>query len=148
VDGRDCRSLRIRWFVPAVLGTGGCYRPRSASRSATRSRSTAQFSLPSRFSASQLLQQRGPALSTTLLPQTLCSQFAENRLPVSRLPDEVGEMRHTHKPRVPIRGEVLGSMQVCATSKCYNRGRLGVQVVELVQQAFDTFGHDIRRVFR
>jgi hypothetical protein len=40
----------------------------SASRSATRSRSTAQFSFASRFSASQLLEQRGPATSTTLLP--------------------------------------------------------------------------------
>src|SRR5271156_5660386 len=100
--------------------------PPGPTRSATRSRSTAQFSLPSRFSASRLLQQRGPALSTTLLPQTLCSQFAENQLPVSRLPHELGEMRNTHKPRVPIRGELLGSKQVRATSKCYDRRRLGL----------------------
>ena len=73
----------------------------------------------------------------------LCAQFAENPLPVSRCRDVVGVMRNTHKPRVPIRGEVLGSKQVCATSKCYDCGRLGLQVVELFQQAFDTFGHDM-----
>ena len=129
--------------MPAVLGTRRCYCPRSASRSATRSRRTAQFSLPSRFSASQLLRQRGLALSTTLLPQTLSMQFAENPLPVIRLRDEVAEMPNTHKPRVPVRGEVLGSKPVCATSKCYDCGRLGLQVVELLQQASDTFSHDM-----
>jgi hypothetical protein len=50
-------------------------------------------------------------------------------------------MPNTHKPRVPIRGEVLGSKPVCATSKCCDRGRLGLQVVELFQQAFDIFVH-------
>jgi hypothetical protein len=138
---RRCRTALSRWGTASLVRRLSS----SASRSVTRSRSTAQFSLPSRFSASQLLRQRGPALSTTLLPQTpLCSQFAENPLPVSRWRDVVTVMRNTHKPRVPIRGEVLGSKQVCAASKCYDCGRLGLQVVELFQQEFDTFGHDMR----
>jgi hypothetical protein len=134
---------------PQGTPTASCRLPHAADQAPPTARRSAifrpgQFSLPSLFSASQILQQRGPALSTTLLPQTLCSQFAENPLPVSRLRHEVGEMRNTHKPRVPTRREVPGSKQVCATSERYDRGRLGLQVVELLQQAFDTFGHDIR----